>query len=252
MAGRRRRFGLPDARVRGCVRVPRHARAGAGGAAGKLGREFLPCRLTAPRTNRISELMRTLTPTTEAGPSPRQDRFEGLSRCRPRAARVARLARGRGGFTLIEAALVMTIISVGVMAMLELLATGTVSNAEGAETTVAYNLAKNVREMTFGMAIADPTSPTNWGVESGETLATYDDIDDLDGQSFSPPIDGRRQPLNDLTGWRQTVTVRSVDPDRMTLAVPNGSTPALRVTVTVSHHGKDVATLSWLAFDASN
>src|SRR5262249_31563332 len=83
--------------------------------------------------------------------------------------------RGRG-FTVIEGALVTSIISFGVVAMLQLLAAGTVSNGEGAEMTTAINLARNIREMMLGLSVADPQTPTHWGVEAGETLATYDDV----------------------------------------------------------------------------
>src|SRR3954466_12644353 len=91
----------------------------------------------------------------------------------------------RGGFPLIEAALVTTIISFGVLAMLQLLAVGTVSNSDGAEMSTAINLAKSVREMMIGMPIADPTTPTHWGAEAGENLMGYDDIDDYDGKTYS-------------------------------------------------------------------
>src|SRR3954451_18651202 len=91
----------------------------------------------------------------------------------------------RSGFTLIEAALVTTIISFGVLAMLQLLAVGTVSNNDGAEMSTAINLAKGLREMMVGMPIADPVTPTHWGSEAGENLTSattpYNDIDDFDG-----------------------------------------------------------------------
>src|SRR5438309_5511380 len=112
--------------------------------------------------------------------------------------------RRRSGFTLIEAALVTTIISFGVLAMLQLLAVGTVSNSDGAEMSTAINLAKSVREMMIGMPIADPQTPTHWGAEAGENLATYDDIDDFDGKSYSPPIDARRTSIAALPDWSQT------------------------------------------------
>ena len=157
--------------------------------------------------------------------------------------------RGRG-FTLMEAALVTVIIGVGVVAMMELLAAGTVVNRDGAESTTAMNLARNVREMSLGLAFADPTDPTHWGLESGETLATCDDIDDLDGATFTPPIDARRMVLSDMQGWAQAITVQSVDPNRLSFVTVRGTTPANRVTVTVTHFGKPIYSMSWLAMDA--
>jgi hypothetical protein len=156
----------------------------------------------------------------------------------------------RSGFTLIEAALVTTIISFGVLAMLQLLAVGTVSNNDGAEMSTAINLAKSVRELMIGMPIADPTTPTHWGAETGENLVGYDDIDDFDGKTYSPPIDARRTSIIALNDWSQTITVKTVDPNLLTSTVPNGTTAAVRVTVNVSHNGKQVTSYSWVAFDA--
>src|SRR5688572_5057656 len=110
-----------------------------------------------------------------------------ISDVMPRAPNHPRRPR-RQGFTLIEAAIVTVIIGVGIVAMLQLLATGTVSNVEGTKMTTGMNFANSVHELTLSLAFADPTTPTNWGHETGETTATYDDIDDLDGKTFSPPI----------------------------------------------------------------
>jgi type II secretory pathway pseudopilin PulG len=163
----------------------------------------------------------------------------------------ARTATARSGFTLIEAALVTTIISFGVLAMLQLLAVGTVSNNDGAEMSTAINLAKSVREMMIGMSIADPQTPTHWGAEAGENLASYDDIDDFDGKSYSPPIDARRASIAALSDWSQSIRVQTVDPNLLTSTVPNGTTASVRVTVTVSHNGKQITSYSWVAFDAA-
>lgn len=163
-------------------------------------------------------------------------------------------SRSRQGFTLIEAALVTTIISFGVLAMLQLLAVGTVSNNDGAEMSTAINLAKSIRELMIGMPIADPTTPTNWGSEPGEVLggpAGYDDIDDFDGKTYSPPIDARRTSIAALPDWSQTIRVQTVDPNLLTSTVPNGTTAAVRVTVTVSRNGKQITSYSWVAFDAA-
>jgi hypothetical protein len=161
----------------------------------------------------------------------------------------ARSAR-RTGFTLIEAALVTTIISFGVLAMLQLLAVGTISNSDGAEMSTAINLAKGVRELMVGLPVADPTTPTHWGSETGETLNGYDDIDDFDGKVYMPPIDGRRQAVTAFSDWSQTIKVQTVDPNLLTTTVPNGTTAAVRVTVTVSRKNKEITKYSWVAFDA--
>lgn len=68
----------------------------------------------------------------------------------------------RRGFTLLEAALVTCIVGVGVTALLQLMAAGTVSNTAGTELTTGLTLAKNIREMTLGLAFADPKSAHRW------------------------------------------------------------------------------------------
>lgn len=160
------------------------------------------------------------------------------------------IIRPRTGFTLIEAALVTSIVGIGVLAMLQLLAAGTTSNSAGAEMTTALNLAKGIREMSLGLAFADETTPTNWGTDGGEnSVADIDDIDDLDGKVFNPPIDAMKITLGDYANWEQRIVVQSVDPDRITVAVPNGTSPASRITVTINRNGTKVCDISWTTFD---
>ena len=137
----------------------------------------------------------------------------------------------RSGFTLIEAALVTVIVGVGFMAMLQLLATGTVANVQGAQTTTGMNLAKNIREMSLKMKFVD--LPT------------------LNSKSYNPPIDSRGTSLTDFSAWKQQVKVQAVDPDRMTLDISDPSPSAIRITVTVSRNNQTVCQMSWYVFDGT-
>jgi type II secretory pathway pseudopilin PulG len=151
------------------------------------------------------------------------------------------------GFTLIEAAMVTVIIGVGVVAMLQLLAAGSMSNAASTELTTAINLSNNIREMTQTLYFRDPDYPYNWGPEPGETMATFNDIDDFDGRVFSPPIDARRQPLTEFTGWSQRIMVRTVDPNRLARVMPNDpEEPFKRVIVIVQRNGRTVSQSTWI------
>ena len=180
----------------------------------------------------------------------------------------------RRGFTLIEASMVTVIIGVGVVAMLELLAAGSVSNAEGTELTTAINLAENVREIALGMAFYDPqqnpkVAPRAW--ESKEaTVKAYDNVTDLDGpadtwdkqdpalgvgfdppdgyQKFQPPLDVRRDPIGSYSNWAQWVKVESVDENNVRRIVPHsGAGGTSRVTVKILRSGTVVYQTSWLA-----
>jgi Tfp pilus assembly protein PilV len=162
--------------------------------------------------------------------------------------------RPRRGFTLIEAAMTTVIIGVGCVAMLRLLGAGTLANQDGAELTTAMNLAGNVRECMTGVAYTDPANPTHWGTESGETTyASYNDIDDFDGKTFSPPIDARRQSLGtNYSTWSQKVKVETMKPYNLQtvtshLNLTPDLRPTCRCTVTITHNGHTIYTQSWIA-----
>src|SRR5690606_20233682 len=105
----------------------------------------------------------------------------------------------RRGFTLIEAAIVTVIVGVGTVAMIQLLAAGSMANNDAHELTTGLNLARNIREMTQSM--------------------TYAEILDLNGEVFSPPVDSLGQAQSGFDGWKQTVKVQKVDPNYITLVV---------------------------------
>jgi hypothetical protein len=155
--------------------------------------------------------------------------------------------RRRGGFTLLEAAAVTMIVGVGVVAMIELLAAGTMSTADAAERTTALHLAGNIREVALGLKFADPQSPGTWATAE-PVVELYDDIKDLDGQTFSPPINGRRQPIADYPGWSQAVTVDTVAEHNLTsILVKDPKAPVARVTVKILRNGREVYRRSWNA-----
>ena len=163
-------------------------------------------------------------------------------------------AAHRRGFTLMDTALATIIVGVGIMAVMQLLATGTTMNYDGAQQTTGVNLAKNIRELCLNLAFTDPNNPGSWGQNASQYSASPSSIsglNELTGTTFSPPIDSRKSAIAGWTDWQQSVTVQTVDPNRLSLAVPNGTQPAVRITVNISHKGANVYTMSWYAFDAT-
>jgi hypothetical protein len=157
----------------------------------------------------------------------------------------------RPGFTLIEAAWVTVIVGVGTVAMLELLAAGTMSNAAGTEMTNAVNLANNIHEIANGLAFADPQNPTAWSARESD-VSQYDTITDLDGLTFKPPLDVRRQPIAGYGTWSQKVKVETVASDALSSVRPNSiSVPTAKITVTILHNTKIVYTTSWIVVGPS-
>jgi Tfp pilus assembly protein PilV len=136
--------------------------------------------------------------------------------------------RRQAGFTLMEAAMTTMIVGVGLVATLQLLAAGTASNIDGARTTTGVNLARGIRELTLKM--------------------TFDEVRALDGRTYNPPIDSRGTAVNGFDQWSQAVTVQAVDKDGLTTQIVDPTSHAVRVTVVVSQHGKEVSSLSWYRF----
>ncbi len=157
----------------------------------------------------------------------------GLARFHTRIAAPSAGARShrRRGFTLIEAAMATVIIGLGVVAVVELIAAGTVSNVRGTEMTTGMNLARNIRERLV--------------------QAPYASIPGFNGSSYAPPVDSRGQAIAGMDGWQQQIAVQTVDPNRLTLAITDPSPQALHVTAAVSRNGRKVCDLSWFSFDGT-
>ncbi|HEX2972887.1 MAG TPA: prepilin-type N-terminal cleavage/methylation domain-containing protein [Tepidisphaeraceae bacterium] len=171
---------------------------------------------------------------------------------------------GRQGFTLVEAALATVIIGVGVLATMQLFGACTRNNASSAQMTTALLLAQNVQEVMADLPFNDPVwGNAVFGAESGETLQTYDDIDDFDSQTLQPPIDATRTPLSQLSQYSQVISVVPVYPNKLSVNtnatmpdIPKRTyTGAVRVCVRVLYQqtpgdvAEEVYRLSWIRLE---
>jgi prepilin-type N-terminal cleavage/methylation domain-containing protein len=153
--------------------------------------------------------------------------------------------RRRSGFTLIESALAMVIIGVGVVGMLQLLAAGSMANGEATELTTAVNLANNIHEIMVGLSTFDPVNPTIWSKQ--RALATYNDVISFNGDTYSPPVDVNRNSIAGMGAWSQSVSVQTVAYSQLTtLETDDATQPAVRVTVSIVHNGRPVYQTSWV------
>jgi type II secretory pathway pseudopilin PulG len=133
----------------------------------------------------------------------------------------------RRGFTLIEAAFATMVIGLGVTALIQLMAAGTVANADGTEMTTAINLANNVHEATLTLSYA-------------QVLA-------LNNKDYSPPVNSNFKSISQLgTTWKQHVDVGYLNPDNLNGATVVTVQPTARVTCTVSHNGAAVYKTIWV------
>ncbi len=158
------------------------------------------------------------------------------------------------GFTLIEAAMTTAIIGIAFVAVLELFSACTKQNRYASNSTVAMMLAQHTQEMMIGLPFADPNPLSAvFGAEMGETLSSYDDIDDFNGLSFCPPIDASRLSIDDLSQYTQTISVTNANPDQPSAVGSAGS--ALRVSVVITYRANEAAPVeqvysySWLTMN---
>jgi hypothetical protein len=139
------------------------------------------------------------------------------------------------------------IIGIGVVSLLELLAAGSMSNAAATELSVAANLANNIHEISIGLPFADPVNATSNSTKEAGGPTAYNDIWDIDGDTYSPPLDVTRHPVSGYSNWAQRVTVQSVQPAALATTQPNSMTlSTARVTVVITHNGNVVYTASWI------
>jgi hypothetical protein len=132
-----------------------------------------------------------------------------------------------------EAAIVTAIVGIAIVGMLQLMAAGSMANAESAEATTAVNLANNINEMLQGVSYT--------------TLKST-----FDNRTYNPAVDATGAALGSFSGWQQLVSVKYVDHNLVTSIVPDTQVePTCRVTVTVVHNGIPVYTASWLVVQSS-
>lgn len=165
----------------------------------------------------------------------------------------------RSAFTLIETAMAVIIIGVGIVAMVDAQRAFMQSNAWSSQAATATLLANEIRELTRRLPRHDPVTSLmldgstliGWGPESGENvLADYDDIDDFDGVQFGGDAADLPGPVNaygevipqlnldgtvatdssgnplPMQGWSQRVFVEKVNPfNPADIELPNTTEP---------------------------
>lgn len=167
------------------------------------------------------------------------------------------------GFTLLETALAMVIVMVGVLAMIEAQGSFIVSNSWSSHEATATYLAGEIRERMRTLPRHDPVTGlslvlingtptlTGLGREPNEvTVTDFNDVDDYNGITFGrggnfdgpidafgriiPETDANGVPLLDnqghpvpLKGWSQSVLVQKLNPFNYATVVDWSATEAV-------------------------
>jgi prepilin-type N-terminal cleavage/methylation domain-containing protein len=151
-------------------------------------------------------------------------------------------------FTLIEIMIAVLLIGMAIAALVVANGAFSQANGIGIDLSTAEFLIEEIRELTMPLPVVDPTDGTAaWGPETGETaIANYDDLDDFDNITISPPIDMSRNPLNDLASFAQQIVVENVDPTALDTVVTDHSSDFVRVTVTIIQNNNSISSASWI------
>lgn len=162
----------------------------------------------------------------------------------------------RSGITLIETALSTVI--VGGLLGASITAVGNLSTARQitSDRAKGYQLAEDLLTAAQMLPYVDPTLSADQIGPSAAELAPgnrslFNDCDDFDGWSETPPQDQSGTAISGCTGWKRTVRVQWVDPSAA-YATSATSTGYKRITVAAIKNNKTVATLSCIKSAAWN
>lgn len=155
-------------------------------------------------------------------------------------------ARHRKGFTLIEVLIATVLVGLAIAALLLASQSFTMANASGADLSTAEFLIEQIRELTALLPVIDPEGGTTTFGPEEAGLAAYDDLDDFDGATFSPPINAGRAVLNNFAAFSQQVTVENVNASNFEQVVTDHGSSFVRVTVSVRLNAKEISSVSWI------
>ncbi len=155
------------------------------------------------------------------------------------------------GFTLVEAAISIVLVSVLLVAALNTMGAAKLGQCNTLARGRAHLLAEDLMAEIMRQSYADPESvgfvdltdpsiiPSGLTTDPGESSssrADFDDVDDYHGWTATPPEQKDGTTIPNLTGWTRGVGIERLDPATHLLA-PASELGLKRITVGVAHDG---------------
>jgi len=142
----------------------------------------------------------------------------------------------------------MLIVAIMAVAALRTVGSSAVARQIQASQRRGPALARQLMAEILPNHYSEPDEAPQFGRETGESSSSrssYDDVDDYNGWSSSPPATNDGAAMSDLSGWARSVIVQYVDPNNLTSVV--GSDQGVkRITVTVTDPGNRQSVLTAL------
>jgi len=154
----------------------------------------------------------------------------------------------RSALSLVEVTISVTIVAVMMVSALNTLWSVTRTRQINQDRQIGQKLAEQLMAEILSKLYEDPDlAPGSFGATGGE-LATgdrsfFDDVDDYDGWSASPPEMADGTGIPDRDAWGRSVAVVYVSPLALDF-VTGVDMGVKRINVTVTRNGDDVALLS--------
>jgi MSHA pilin protein MshD len=154
----------------------------------------------------------------------------------------------RRAFTLVEAAVSCIIVAVMLSAALATSGAARAREQKAIDRQRGLFLAQSLMSEILDKAYVDPGALPLFGPEAAEvshSRSTYNDVDDFDGLTDSPPKDSSGAAIVGYSRWSRTVTVQWVTPGNLN-TVSLTETNLKKVTVTVKKNSVPVVELNAL------
>jgi prepilin-type N-terminal cleavage/methylation domain-containing protein len=152
----------------------------------------------------------------------------------------------RRAFTLIEILFAVVILGLAIASLVGANISFTRANGAGTDMTTAEFLIEQIRELTVQLPPIDPQGGSATFGNEESNLSNYDDVDDFDNKTYSPPINAARATLSQLPNFSQQITVQNVSTSNFQLAVTDHSSDFIRVTVQIFQNNTEVASANWI------
>jgi MSHA pilin protein MshD len=160
----------------------------------------------------------------------------------------------RRGLTLIEVMASTMIVSMMAVATLNALGAATKSSDSIGNRAIAAGLADDLMAEIIQQPYSDPDGSAVFGRESGESASprsVFDDVDDYNGWTTSPPQYRDGTAIPDRTNWRQSVSITRVSPTSPT-TTSGTDLGAKRIRVTVEFKNQVLADQTAIRTDSDD